>query len=292
MDIRQLNYFVTVVNEGTITAAAKALHMSQPPLSTQIQLLEKEFGVPLFDRGTRQIRLTEAGRTFYLRACSILDLCASVKNEMEDIQAGAGGTMRLGIASSLCGFVTARWLRPFCRSHANIRIQIYEDDTYHLLEKVRTNQAELAFVRTPFAAADLNIVRLRRESLYAVGLPCFFQVGTDDPAEAVSLEDLAKMPLILYRRWEQILADTFTKSGLKPNFFCVNDDARTTLHMAESGLGVGIVPHSTLLRTDSLTARQIHCQDLQSDICVVCRNDTYISQAARHFLKWTQKDGE
>ena len=62
MDIKQLLYFVTVVDEGNISSAAKKLHISQPPLSTQIRLLEEELGSILFERGARKIQLTEAGR--------------------------------------------------------------------------------------------------------------------------------------------------------------------------------------------------------------------------------------
>ena len=68
MDLKQLRYFTTVAEEGTISAAAKKLFMSQPPLSTQMKLLEQELGCSLFERGQKHIRLTETGRLLYDRA--------------------------------------------------------------------------------------------------------------------------------------------------------------------------------------------------------------------------------
>ena len=125
MDIRQLRYFTTVVEEGTVSAAAKVLFMSQPPLSAQIQALERELGVALFDRSGRQMRPTEAGRILYARARDILDVCASVKSEMEDIRKGATGAMRLGVVSSICGSFLFQWMKDFCSGHPGVRLELW-----------------------------------------------------------------------------------------------------------------------------------------------------------------------
>ena len=74
MELKQLAYFKAVADEGTISGAARKLNMSQPPLSSQMHFLEQELGCVLFERGSRKIRLTEAGRMFYERVCAMLDL--------------------------------------------------------------------------------------------------------------------------------------------------------------------------------------------------------------------------
>ena len=74
MDLKQLLYFKTVVEEGTISAAAKKLNLSQPPLSQQIKQLESELGVTLMERGARKITLNEAGRVLYEKGCTLLTL--------------------------------------------------------------------------------------------------------------------------------------------------------------------------------------------------------------------------
>ena len=74
MDLKQLRYFVTVVESGSISAAARKLYMTQPPLSAQMQALEQELGCPLLERGARRVELTDAGRRLYERAKTLLEL--------------------------------------------------------------------------------------------------------------------------------------------------------------------------------------------------------------------------
>jgi len=286
MDIRQLSYFVTIVDKGTVTAAAEALHLSQPPLSAQIHSLEQELGCSLFDRTTRHMQLTDAGRALYERARDILDLCESTKNELADMSEGREGTLRLGVVSSICNTVFFGWLKQFCVSRDRLRFELYEANTYQLLEKVLSNHVELAFVRTPFSAPDLRCVRLASDPLCAVGQPEFFSgfvPGAD--GGTVSLGALADIPLLIYRRWERILMDAFQDIGFRPKIFCISDDARTTVGLAEAGFGVGIVPRSVLSICIETTWRVIGYPGFQTDICAVYRKDMYISSAAKQFLE-------
>ena len=84
MDIRQMKYFKTIVEEGTISKAAQVLHMAQPPLSIQLKQLEEELGITLLKRGNKQIELTDAGMRFYKRCLQILDLTEITKNELKE----------------------------------------------------------------------------------------------------------------------------------------------------------------------------------------------------------------
>ena len=96
MNLKQMEYFITIVNEGSISAASKILHISQPPLSTQMKLLEQELGVTLFERGSRAIALTHAGKVFYDRAQGILDMTGAARQELEQMGRGLHGFLRLG----------------------------------------------------------------------------------------------------------------------------------------------------------------------------------------------------
>ena len=101
MDLKQLKYFVTVAEEGTISAAAKKLFMSQPPLSIQMKLLEQELGCPLFERGQKHIRLTDTGKLLYDRAQNILKMEASMRQDIEACSRTEKDTIRLGVVSSV-----------------------------------------------------------------------------------------------------------------------------------------------------------------------------------------------
>ena len=100
MDIRQLIYFATIVEEGSISAAAKKLHLSQPPLSYQLKLLEEELHLQLLQRGARGVQLTEAGKVLYKRAQGILELTERTQKELQAMAGGFAGTLHIGTVSS------------------------------------------------------------------------------------------------------------------------------------------------------------------------------------------------
>ena len=96
MELRQLEYYVAVVQHGSILQAASALNLSQPPLSVAMKQLEQELGTPLFFRGARRIQLTAAGERFYQRALDILSLTEDTRREITGYAQGQGGVLRLG----------------------------------------------------------------------------------------------------------------------------------------------------------------------------------------------------
>ena len=140
---------------------------------------------------------------------------------------------------------------------------------------------ELALVRTPFSKQGLISVPLIEEPLLAVGSKRYFQ--NKNP---ITLSDLSGLPLILYRRWEPILLESFREAGLVPHVFCKNDDARTSVIWADAGLGISILPASAfgLVKNPDTVSRQISDLPLTSSICLVRSQDTWISTAARVFL--------
>ena len=109
MELKRLRYFVTVDDEGSITASARRLYMSQPPLSAQIKLLEQEVGAPLFTRGPRRVQLTDAGRVLYERARSMLELERLAVSDVQSLSTGMH-SVRMGVVSSVGGSLLAEWL--------------------------------------------------------------------------------------------------------------------------------------------------------------------------------------
>ncbi|MGI6151069.1 MAG: LysR family transcriptional regulator [Christensenellales bacterium] len=173
MDLKQLQYFVTIVEEGTISAAAKKLFMSQPPLSTQMQLLENELGCVLFLRGQRRIRLTEAGKQFYSKAKAILELSRVTKEEMQHFADAKAGTIRVGIISSVVSPMATGWIADYARLYPKVRFSVYEANTYELIEKLRADILHLAIVRTPYSSEGITAIPLESESLVAIAKESF-----------------------------------------------------------------------------------------------------------------------
>lgn len=284
MDLKQLSYFVKIVEEGSISGAAKKLFMSQPPLSSQMKLLETELDCTLFERGSRTIRLTEAGETLYNYSRSLLQLSNVAKQETMNAARHFNGVLRIGIVSSLIGSDALGWLCGFSKQYPGIHYEINEADTYHLLSQFETNAIHLALLRTPFHTDLLTCKKLFTDSLVAVGQESFF---ADNRSSAITLDDLTKLPLIVYRRWEHLLRKEFEDKNLSVNWFCINDDARTTLYFVEMGMGVGIIPQSaaTLVQKKGIVCRPVKNCDIATDV-VLAYNSTYLPECSRAFIEY------
>ena len=284
MDIRQLRYFVTVVQEGTITAAAAKLHMTQPPLTAQVHSLEEELGCQLFRREGRRLYLTEMGQHFFRRAEEILGMCDNAKREVADFMDGHGGTLRIGVISSVQGTLFTTWMKRFQTLHPQIKLSIYSGNTYQLLEKIQNRQMDLAVVRTPFATAELDMLYLQKEHILAVGQARFF--GGNRGAE-ITLGELAAAPLIIYRRWQRVIEAAFETAGYPIDPYCVNDDASMTLQLALQGMGVGLLHPSALpgKLDEAIVLRRLSEETLASHIVLVCQKAGQLPRQAQLFWK-------
>ena len=286
MDIRQLLYFTTIAEEGSISAAAKKLHLSQPPLSYQMKLLEEELHLPLIERSARGIALTEAGRVLYKRAQGILELSELTRKEMLAMASGFTGTLHIGTVSS-SGASLLGWRIPaFHQKHPQIGFAIHEGNTFELMEMLESGLIELAIVRTPFHNDQLNCLYLSPEPMIAAGAASFFPAGMPS-GQPISLELLGHAPVILYRRFEKILLSLCEQKGITPQVFCIADDARTTLMWAEAGLGVAVVPQSAyrIMPHHNMVYGELSEEALHTRIAAVCKKGCSLSWAAQQFLE-------
>ena len=286
MDIRQLLYFTTIAEEGSISSAAKKLHLSQPPLSYQMKLLEEELHLPLIERSARGIELTEAGRVLYKRAQGILELSELTRKEMLAMASGFTGTLHIGTVSS-SGASLLGWRIPaFHQKYPQIGFAIHEGNTFELMEMLESGLIELAIVRTPFHNDQLNCLYLSPEPMIAAGAASFFPAGMPS-GQPISLELLGHAPVILYRRFEKILLSLCEQKGITPQVFCIADDARTTLMWAEAGLGVAVVPQSAyrIMPHHNMVYGELSEEDLHTRIAAVCKKGCSLSWAAQQFLE-------
>lgn len=281
MDLKQLRYFVTVAEEGTISAAAKKLYMSQPPLSTQMKLLEQEIGCPLFERGQKHIRLTETGKVLYDRAQNLLRMEASMRQDIEACSRMEKDTVRLGVVSSVICTHAGDWISGFIAENSSVRFELTEANTYSLLEKLRADIIHAALVRTPFAESELEVHGLLREKMTAVCPKGSF-------SGSMSLAELSTQPLILYRRWESIIRDTFSSMGLELHCVCICDDARTVVGMAERSVGCAIVPQSAagLVHREQADCVELPDCPIETEIVLVHKSNAYIPESVRRFMQY------
>lgn len=283
MNLRQLAYFKAIAEEHQVTAAARRLHISQPPLSHELAQLERELGVRLVERSSRGTELTDAGRVLYERACQMLDLAEATRRDVANVGRGLSGTLAVGIISSSGGQVPGEALLGMFRDHPDVHLELREGNTYQVLDMLRRGTVELGVVRTPFQEEGLERRFASEEPMVALMPPGLVR---GDDSDAVELGDLVGVPLVTYRRFERILRDLFAEKGLDPTFVCINDDARTSCVWASRGMGVGLVPASFLPLFDlgECVVKRVDEESLVTRMCVVWLEGRQLSPLAERFV--------
>jgi LysR family transcriptional regulator, salicylic acid-responsive activator of bsdBCD len=288
MDLKQFGYFVAIAEEGSISAAAKKLHISQPPLSHQLKLMENELGVKLVERGARRVTLTDAGIILYKRANHILELTDAAIKELDDFSEKLSGTLRLGTTSSSGPALLKKRMVEFCEACPDVHFEIHEGSTFQLIELLGSGVIEIAIARTPFHAENTDSYGLESEPMIAVANREYF---AESGKERIALKDLQGSPLIIYRRFEKLILSSCKSAGFKPTIFCMNDDARTSLMWADAGLGVAIVPQSmaSYRKDEQSMFKVVKDQSIQTQVTAIWRNDRQLSSVAKSFLEVFQK---
>ncbi len=288
MDLKQIQYFVTVVESGSINQAARKLHMTQPPVSKQMQMLEAELGCPLFLRSTHPLELTQEGKVLYERGLNLLAMAKGTVQAVADCRSTQGGTLRLGLVSSVSELAARQWIAPFSRSHPGVAFELYEANTYQLLERLRSRQFDLALVRTPFLNRPFRCQILPPRPMLAIWNPQWFPLSCS--VGAVALETLTQFPLVLYRRWERIVEEAFQRLGLSPRIRVWGDSARTSLVLAQGGLGVALAPDSMEAPAHDwgLNTCPVNEPSLYSGIALVQNENGCDTAAGRAFWEYFQ----
>ncbi|MGN1024271.1 MAG: LysR family transcriptional regulator [Lachnospiraceae bacterium] len=257
MELRQLAYFRAIVEAGSISAAARTLHLSQPPLSYQMKTLEEELGTPLFVRGARRITLTPAGEALYARAEGILhlaDLAAA-----EAVRAGQEKTLRLGLAPSTVAGM-AGVLRKLQKAEPGLVLQIEDGSSFALRELLAGHALDAAILRGPIPLPGLASKVLFQEKLCAMGTGNLFKGRT-----VISLEELAACPLILSKRYQSLVEEAFRKAGPIPHIVCTCGDSRTALTLAKAGIGTALLP-AQMAEGTGLSCLKVSDADFETDV--------------------------
>lgn len=283
MENKTLYYFITVVEEGTISAAAKKLNMCQPPLSLSMKLLEEELGVKLLVRGSRKITCTEAGLTLYHRAKDILSLCDSCRKEVQAMDHKMRGTIHLGIISSSEETLLSTKMDMFIKQYPNIKFELSEANTYEQIDNLEKRIIDVAIVRTPFNDHDLKVYKLHEEPLVFVGYKKYFDHVKQSK---IKLNELKDIPVILYRRYQELFINECNIQLIKPNILCINDDARTTLAWTKRGYGIGLVPMSVAKNiSDEMEYHVIDHEKMNTEVALIWKENQYISHISKTFIE-------
>lgn len=244
--LARLSCFIAVAEELHFGRAAERLHMTQPPLSRQIQQLEAELGVQLIDRTTRTVTLTPAGAAFLPDARRILQLAEGAAQTVKRVPAGDLGTVVIGFTAASAHAVLPPLLEASRAQLPDVKLDLREMVTAAQIEGLVTGEIDLGMARPPLKRPGLVSRPLLHEQLIAA-LPVDHPLTT--LGRQLTLNDLDGQDVIMYspvqaRYFNDLLISTFTIAGATPRYVQTVTQVHTMLVLVRSGIGIALVPAS------------------------------------------------
>ena len=255
MDLRQLRYFVTVADERNFTRAAERLHMAQPPLSRQIQLLEADLKIELFDRAARPLRLTAMGHLFYEQAIQLLRRVEGLRSLMREAGASEKRRFVIGFVASTIYARLPGLIRQFRIAAPDVDLNMLEIRSFEQVAALKDGRIDVGFGRIRFDDPAIQRVVLREERLVAAVAATHPLAASSQP---VTLARLAEERHILYPSAprpsyaDQVLS-IFRDYGIEPDIAHEVRELQIAVGLVAAEEGICIVPESVRQsRTDDV----------------------------------------
>ncbi|WP_313800286.1 LysR family transcriptional regulator [Cytobacillus sp.] len=290
MDIRQLRYFIAIVEEGQISAAAERLHMSQPPLSQQLKTLEDELGTKLVERSGKYFQVTNAGKILYKYALQMTQLMVEAKIEVKEVGYG-GGPLAIGV-NTFSVAKLSEILQEIQEKYPKVTYKILQNESFHLCQLVRNRSIELAFIRLPLNVDDFSVLHLYTEPFYFVTSNKYKIID-----KKATLERIHEYPLILPSTEglgvHYLIFEAFSRLHLKPNIIGECSDIALLLDLISADFGTSIVPETVLLRHKGypINTYKIASTNLSSPVGLIWLKNHSLSKAAQNFVDLFKEKG-
>jgi DNA-binding transcriptional LysR family regulator len=250
-ELRQLRYFVAVAEEGSLTRAARRLHIAQQSLSQQIRVLEGQLGATLFARSSRGVELTAMGELLLREARPVLAQAERAVDAVRRAARGEQGELRVGILASVANYVMPPLVRAFRQRHPDVTLHTQDVSIANLVAGLREGRLDAGLSRPPLVD-DLASELVVSEPVAAV-LP------EDHPLaarEQLELADLAGEPWVLTEReswppWHRKYDEEYAQAGYRPRVVQRGSSVQNLLALVAAGVGVTRLAMSSRSLRDS-----------------------------------------
>lgn len=245
MELRHLHYFVALADTLHFGQAAETLHISQPPLSRQIALLEQELGVRLFERSRRYVRLTTAGERLRRDAAEILAAVERAKRNALAAGLGENGSLSVGFMFAAAYSVVPPLTRAYTSAYPQVELSLSESIPTLLADDLRSGQADVAIMYPPSMREGLTLRTVFREPL-VVALPVWHPLATGGMCDVSQLRD--ESFIISPRKASPYIYDTIVghckAHGFTPRIRLETNFQQTIVNLVGQGLGIALVHRS------------------------------------------------
>ncbi|MBO1361698.1 transcriptional regulator CynR [Acetobacter sacchari] len=283
MLLRHLRYLSSVVEYGSFTRAAQALHVSQPALSQQIRQLEEQLGVQLLDRTGKSIRATDAGATYLdhvRRAFREIDAASRAARDVNDL---SSGVLRLGFTPSFSAYLTAPLARRFREKYPGITLDLSALSQDEIEADLADDKLDCALAFGSSRASGIVSHPLHTERLSLVG-------RYDHPVmvnEVIDIAHIEKEELILLTgtfATRQTINKHFKQHGIEPKVVIETSSMTTIIELVKSSALVTILPDAVAIERQGLLSRPLVPPPQERQVVLLQREGAYRSAAARAFI--------
>lgn len=291
MDFRQLYYFKEIVKQGSISKAAEVLHIAQPPLSQLLKKLETDLGTTLIHRYRQKWELTATGEILYQYANQMLMQIQDVKQQIQEIEQGIGGTVSIGV-SSTCSNMLIDYVSTFRTQYPNVKIKIVTGNSEELLKKLEQREIDVALLLRLGNSEQYEMKILKKQPT-AVIIPSSW--ATSFSSQHVTIEQIAQFPFIMLGAMEGLsfnedLFKVFDEHQVKPNIIIECKDIRMVVALVSRGLGLSVIPRMDYTSSflEHTTLYELKQFDFHLEPVIVKLKDQRISKVASQF--WEMVD--
>lgn len=281
-----------IAREGSFRRAAESLFLSQPAVSLQIQNLERQLGVTLFNRKGRQIKLTESGQVFLSYGERILKLCQESQQALLDLEGLKRGTLLLGASQTVGTYVMPGLIGQFCRKYPDVSVNLLVQSTRRITHKVLNGELDLAMVGgeiPPELHSDLEITAYAQDEFILVG-----EKQSGSYREVLQKEDLLQLKFITLdpqSSTRQTLDRALRAQGIDPTTFQVQIELSSIEAIktaVKAGLGVAFISLTAVrfeLEQNILQRLDVEGMYIPRTIWLTFLADRYRSRSARLFYE-------
>lgn len=287
----QLRILKAIAAEGSFKRAADSLYVSQPAVSLQVQNLERQLDVPLFDRGGRRAQLTEAGHLLLSYGERIISLCEETCRAIEDLQNLQGGTLIVGASQTTGTYLLPRMIGLFRQRYADVSVQLHVHSTRRTAWSVANGQVDLAIIggEIPSELVDALEIKPYLEDELALILPVFHPFAKLDIIQRDDLYKLQFIALDSQSTIRKVIDQVLTRSGIDTRRLKVEmelNSIEAIKNAVQSGLGAAFVSISAIekeLQMGVLHRSTIDGVIVKRMLSVIVNPNRYRSKAAEAF---------
>lgn len=288
MDIRVLQYFLTVVREENITKAAEALHITQPTLSRQLSKLEEDLGVQLFIRGKKGISLTNEGILFRRRAGEIVELADKTTKELKESNQLIDGEISIGCGQLESVKLIPKLFMAFKEKYPGVSLDLYTGIADDIKQRIDNGLTDMGILLEPVEIEKYDFIRLNIKEKWVI------LMRADDPLtqkDYITVEDLSRLPLIMPKRQSirNEIESWFRGYMNQLNIVASSNLSTNASILVEQGLGYALTVEGSLpfLDKSKITYRPLNPEKTTTSVLAWKKHQPF-SPAVTKFIEYIQ----